>query len=489
MMKSGKLLTTALSGCLALSIVFAPAASAADSVQNASPAANSTQAVSDTEIINEIMEYLENYNLSGVDRETLIRGAIDGMVNTLDDPYSQYFDSEEAAEFGHQVDLEYVGIGVRMMYTAKELYIEEVMPGSPAEQAGIKRGDTILKINGVPIEKTEGDELSGTEGTKVTLLILRNGVSKSYVVTRKAIASTSVTGKMVGQKVAYIAIEGFTQTADEEFSSALANMRAAGMKSLVLDLRDNTGGYMDSAYNIASEFMDKGIMMYTSDQSGALNPVAITDGSKIGVPVVILTNEYSASASEALTGALRDNKLATVVGTRSFGKARIQSLITVSAGGELKLTTQKYLTPNKEDFNHIGLAPDIEVQGKAAQLITALQIAGLTGISVSGDNHILDVNGNPFAGNVGLVKQGTKTYASARVLAALIESDLTWDAKNKKVLVTTGAGQTSGFSIASKDALSKDNETFIELSAFKKKFPALVWSYNATQNQLKLSVK
>ncbi|MBW4080924.1 S41 family peptidase [Paenibacillus sp. S150] len=480
-MKTGKIIGTVLSGCLALSIVFAPAASAETTAQN--------EAASRLDLINEVMNYLETYNLTGVDQDTLIRGAIDGMVNTLDDPYSMYFDSEEAAEFEHQVDLEYVGIGIKLMYTSKELYIEEVIPASPAEQAGLKRGDVILKINGVAIEDTEGDELSGTAGTKVTLLISRNGVNKTYSVTRNEIASASVTGKIVGSSIAYISINGFTQTADEEFTAVLDKLRTAGMKSMVLDLRDNTGGYMESAYNIAAKFIASGIMMYTSDQSGTLTPIAITDGSKIGVPVVVLTNEYTASASEALTGALRDNKLATIVGTRTYGKARIQSLLPMSNGDMLKLTTQKYLTPNKEDFNHIGLTPDITVQGYTAQLITALQIAGLNGISAAGDNHILDINGVPFAGNVGLLKQGDKIYASAKVLAALTESELTWDSKNKKVLITAGDGTLSGFTLASKDAVISDDETYIELNAFKKKFPAFTWSYNSTLNQLKLSVK
>ncbi|QQZ61800.1 PDZ domain-containing protein [Paenibacillus sonchi] len=487
-MKSSKVITAALSGYLAVSLILAPAALAADSSQ-AVPGTDQAQAAASTDRINEIMQYLEQYNVEGIDQDTLIRGAIDGMVNTLNDPYSQYFDKDEAAAFSHAVDLEYVGIGIRMVYTAKELYIEEVVAGSPAEQAGLKRGDIILKINGVKIQDTKGDELSGTAGTKVSLLVSRKGVLKTFSVKRSEMASTSVTSKMLGQNIAYISIGGFTQNADEEFTTALDKMRAGGMKSLVLDLRDNTGGYMDSAYNIASQFMDKGIMMYTSDQSGALTPVTITDGSKIGVPVVVLTNEYTASASEALTGALHDNKLATVVGTRSFGKARIQSLIPVSDGAELKLTTQKYLTPSKEDFNHIGLTPDIEVQGKTAQLITALQIAGMNRITASGDNHILDVNGSPFAGNVGLIKQGNTIYASSRVLAALLESEVSWDAKNKKVLVTNGTGKVSGFALASKEALSQNNETFIDVKAFQQKFPSLVWSYNTAQNLLKLSVK
>lgn len=478
-MKFSKLTTALLSSTLALSIVFAPLASAADTAP----------ASTDTDIINEVMSYLEKYNLSGVDKETLVRAAIDGMVYSLDDPYSQYFDAKESEDFIHQVDLEYVGIGIKLQYTGEELYIEEVVPKSPAESAGLKRGDTILKINGTSIDDMEGDELSGASGTSVTLLIQRNGVTKSFTVTRNEIASDSVTGSIIGPNIAYITISGFSATSDEEFTAVLKKMRDAGMKSMVLDLRDNPGGYMDSAFNIASQFIDKGIMMYTSDKSGVLSPVVITAGSKIDVPVVILTNENTASASEALTGALHDNKLATVVGTKSYGKARIQSLLEMSNGDTLKLTTQKYLTPSKEDFNHIGLTPDIEVQGSASQLITALQLAGMTSIEASGDNHILNINGAPFAGNVGLVKRGNTIYASSRVLAAMVQGDVSWDSKNKKVLITTGAGKILGFSMASKEAITQNNETYVQLDSFKKKFPTFVWSYNTAQNLLKLSVK
>ncbi|MCL6603862.1 MAG: S41 family peptidase [Paenibacillus sp.] len=478
-MKFSKLTTALLSSCLALSIVYTPVASAADSV----PAAT------ESELIQEVMDIVEAYNLTEVDKSALIRAAIDGMVNSLDDPYSQYFDKEETEEFMHQVDLEYVGIGIKMQYIGKELYIEEVLPSSPAEKAGLKRGDTIVKINGVPLNDLIGDELAGTAGTKVTLLVQRNGVTKSFSVIRKDIATSSVTGKMMGSKIAYITISGFSASSDEEFAAVLKKMREAGMKSMVLDLRDNLGGYMDAALNIASQFIDKGIMMYTSDQSGVLTPVVITEGSKINVPVVVLTNEFTASASEALTGALRDNKLATIVGTRSFGKARIQSLLPISNGDSLKLTTALYLTPNKEDFNHIGLSPDLEVQGKTAQLITAFQVAGMTTLEASGDNHILNINGTPFTGNVGLIKRGNSIYASSRVLAAMVQSEVSWDFKNKKVLITNGAGKTVGFTMSTKEAISQNDETYIRLDSFSKKLPALVWSYNASQNQLKLSVK
>ncbi|AHV98868.1 S41 family peptidase [Paenibacillus sabinae] len=479
-----KKLTAAAAGtCLALSLVLSPAAMAADSTQA------SGQAAPDTDLIHEVMQYIEDYNLTGADKDALIRAAIDGMVESLNDPYTQYFSKDESKELQSQLALDYVGIGVQLVYSGNELYIEQIMPGSPAESAGLKRGDTILKINGVKISELESDTLSGKAGTKVTLLIQRGGVSKIYSVKRGEIEYPSVTGKIIGPQIAYIELNGFTEDSDEEFAAVLQKMRASGMKSMVLDLRNNGGGYMDTAYNIASQFIDKGIMMYTADNSGVLTPVTITNGSKIDVPVIILTNEYTASASEALTGALHDNDLATVVGTKSYGKARIQSLMELSDGGLLKLTTERYLTPDKVDFNHIGLTPDIEVKDDAAQIITALRLAGMKSIEAAGDNHILDVNGSAFSGNVGLVKQGGRVYASSRVLTALVNGTLTWDAKNKKVIVASGSGKTFGFSVSSKEALSRNGETFIALNTFTKKFPAVIWSINQAQNRLTITVK
>ncbi|MNB73132.1 putative CtpA-like serine protease [compost metagenome] len=483
-----KKFTAAAAGSfLALSLVFSPAALAADSTQTT--AQTTAQSASSTDLINEVMQYVESYNLTGADKDALIRAAVDGMVESLNDPYSEYFSTEEAKELQSELALDYVGIGVQLVYSGSELYIESVMAGSPAEKAGVKRGDTLLKIDGVKIEDLQSDTLSGKAGTNVTLTIKRSSTVKNVVVTRSELDYPSVTGQILGSGIAYISLNGFTEDADEEFTSVLSKMRAGGMKSMILDLRNNGGGYMDSAYNIASQFIDKGIMMYTADNTGTLTPVTITNGTKMNVPVVILTNEYTASASEALTGALHDNHLATVVGVKTYGKARIQSLFNLSDGGLLKLTTERYLTPDKVDFNHIGLTPDIEVKGDAAQIITALQLAGSKSIEAAGDNHILDVNGKAFSGNVGLVKQGNTVYASARVLAALVEADLTWDSKNKKAVVTTGAGKAYGFSIASKEALYQNDETLISLDAFKKKFPALVYKYDTAQNRLTLSVK
>lgn len=479
-----KMRGSALLTCtLALSLFLSPAASAAEDQSAGS------QSAANSDIINEIMQYVEMYNITGVDKEMLIRGAIDGMVQTLDDPYSEYMSKEEAEYFQHMVDLQYVGIGVRLQVTAQEVYIEEVLPGSPAQAAGARRGDVLNKINGVPIAETRGDELDGKPGTKLSLQVLRAGAPKTLSIIRKEVAYPAVSSKIVGPKIGYIALSSFSENAGKEFETALAKLRGEGMKSLVLDLRDNTGGYMEAAYQIASQFIKKGVMMYTADQSGALTPVVISGGKSVGVPVVVLANENSASASEALIGALRDNKLATIVGTRTFGKARIQSLLTLSNGGTLKLTTERYLTPSKEDFNHIGLSPDVQVKDKTAQLITALKLAGMTDITAAGDSRVLDINGSPFAGNVGLLKKNNSYYASAKVLAALVEGNVAWDAKNHKVIVTAGTGKTAGFPLSSKEGLTQNGETYIRLDVFSKQFPTLKWTYSAGTNRVSLSSK
>lgn len=479
MIKIRKWTTAMLSASLALALAFTPVAGA--------PKAFAAAEASDTAAIQEVLDYLEAYYVEGTDRSELIRAAIDGMVYSLGDPYSAYFDSDEAAAFGHELELEFVGIGATLSFADDELYIAEVLPGSPAQQAGLKRGDAILKINGMPLDDLTGDELDGAPGTSVTLHISRNGKISTVKVTLREITYPSVTGKLLGSKVGYISLNGFTEHSAAEFETKLQALRKAGMQSMVLDLRDNGGGYMQAAYDIAAQFMSKGVMMYTSDATGALSPVIVTGGRDIGMPVVILANDYTASASEALTGALQDNGIATVVGTRTYGKARVQNLIELSDGSLLKLTTERVLTPAKTDFNYVGLVPDFAVQDPTAQLIVGLQLAGLEQIVLSGDKRVLDVNGSPFNGNVGLLKQGNRIYASAKILAALTETELKWDAAGRQAVFTTGAGQRLAFTVASKDAVISGNVTYIDLNAFKKQVPALQWNYNQATGQLKLA--
>lgn len=470
---------------LALSLLLLPASALAADSQVTSTEASQT---SDTQLIQEVLDYINQYNVSGVTKEQLIRGALEGMIYELDDPYTEYFTADDLKKFQDSINQDYVGIGVTLYAENNKLIVDSVISGSPAEIGGIKAGDIITRVNGQAVTGTEGAaSLAGEIGTKVTVTVQRSGKSQSFSITRAEVYIPSVEASISNSKVGYIKLSSFSETADEEFAELIMTLQAAGMKSLVLDLRDNGGGYIETATNITKQLMDKGILMYTQDQGGQLVPQTITGGVKLGIPVVIITNENSASASEILTGALHDNKLATTVGTTTFGKARIQNVVSLSNGDALKLTTQKYLTPNRLDFNKIGLKPDFEVLNSTAQLITAFSLAGMKSMKVTGDSHSLMLNGDSFTGYLSSIQKGNSIYVPSRVLSALVQGEVVWNAKEKKIIVTDNAGHRNGFTVSGNQVVFQNGESFIEIHQFVKKYPALKWSYS--QNKLTLSIQ
>lgn len=443
--------------------------------------ADATTEASDLEALQEVLYYLETYNIEGVQRQELLDNAIRGMVYTLEDPYSDYFTKDELQSFEDGVNQEFVGIGVTLRYTEDKLFVTDVLKNSPAAQAGLLPGDIIVKVDGLPITSSEDIlRIQGEENTQVKITVDRAGQSLVYPITRAHFSLPSVTGTIVPySKVGYIAISSFSTTADEEFAEELARQRAEGIGALVLDLRDNLGGYVDSAANIAKHFMDDQVLMYIADQSDELEPVVIEEGQPIGMPVVVLTNGLTASASEILTGALRDNDIATVVGEQTYGKARIQNVFTLSNGSSLKLTVQAYFTPHLEDFNHVGLKPDIEVEHNAvAQLVTGFYEAGVRRIDISGGPASLSLNGIAFPGYIDVLQDGDKVYAPSRLLAALVKGTPAWTASNQKLTITDKGGIQAGFAAATQAVKLAEGESYLELHEFTKKYPHIRWSYD-----------
>lgn len=450
---------------------------------------SSEETSAELQTLQEVLNYLETYNIEGVERKEFLDNAIRGMVYSLDDPYSDYYSKEELQDFEAGVNQEFVGIGVTLRFYNDKLYVTDVLPNSPASKAGLLAGDVITKVDALPVTSSEDvARIQGEENTQVKITVNRSGQALVYPITRAHFSLPSVTGKVVpSSKVGYIAISSFSDTADEEFAEQLASLRQEGIGALVLDLRDNLGGYVESAANIAKHFIKNGILMYTADQSGELQPVEITGGEDIGMPVVVLTNGLTASASEILTGALRDNGIAKVVGAQTYGKARIQNVFSLSNGSSLKLTVQAYLTPKKLDFNHIGLKPDIEVTNDAAaQLITGMYEAGVRRVSVKGGPASLSINGTAFPGYIDVIQSGKQIYAPSRLLSSLIQGKPVWTSSNGKLTITDPLGKQTGFTLAAKTAKLVDGESYLELHEFQKKYPKLAWSYQ--RGMLNLSV-
>lgn len=489
-MKLKKLTNVLLAPLLAVPMLLSPITAHGAGVTVYLNEAGSAQESSELDALLEVLDYLDAYNIEGVDRELFLENAIRGMVYTLDDPYSDYFSAEELEEFEGSLNQEYVGIGVTLRFTNNNLTVTQALPGSPALAAGIQQGDIISKVDGVKVTGIEDIyRIQGIEGTKVALDILRDTKPMTITITRGHFTVPAVTGKYFSEsKVGYIALSSFTEQSDKQFAAELGMLRKAGMESLVLDLRDNSGGYVSAAINIAENFIEQGTVMYISGQDGKLEPITIEDGQSLGLPVIILTNEMTASASEILTGALQDNHIATVVGTTTYGKARIQNLFPLSNGSSLKLTVQKYLTPNRKDFNHVGLTPDYEVKNNAAaQLVSALQLAGMQALELKGSSSSLIVNGISVNGYMDIVQSGDNLYVPSRVLNAIVDGEVAWNSKQQQLTITPKLGGSAGFTVSNQGIKIIDNETYVEIHQFQKKFPRLKWSYQ--QGTITLSYK
>jgi len=303
-----------------------------------------------------------------VKSKTLIDGAINGMVEALNDPYSDYMTKDEASEFHDTISSSFEGIGAEV--EEKDGYIVIVSPikGSPAEKAGLKPNDKILAVNGKSVHGMSANEavmlIRGKKGSKVTLTIQRAGSKdeSKVTITRDTIPVNTVYPKMLKNGVAHIQITTFSDGTYKEFTSAINKMKKQGMKSLIIDVRQNPGGLLDQAIKISNLFVPEGkTILQTEDRNGTRQKYVAEDGTKITVPTVVLIDGGSASASEILASALHESAGIPLVGEKSFGKGTVQTATDFSDGSNLKFTVQKWLTPNGNWIHKKGIQPDYKV--------------------------------------------------------------------------------------------------------------------------------
>lgn len=321
--------------------------------------------------LNVIRTEIEKYYLNSdeIEDSELVDAALKGYVAGLGDEYTELMTAKEYEDLEQELS-EYVGIGI---YVGQSLNGEAVILApvgdeSPAFKAGIKEYDVIVKVNGEDVTGLELDEVTnkikGKEGTKVKITVDRDGEEKEFEVERKSIKVSEIKYEMLDNNIGYIDFDSFTETAHTEFANAYKELKKQGAKKLIIDLRDNTGGYVETAEAILDMFLNKGETEYiTVDNKG--NEVTTTaKGNKvIDMPVVLLTNEYTASASEIMSGCLKDHGLVTIVGTKTYGKGVIQSVLPIlDKSAYLKVTTMKYMTPNKNEINKVGIEPDKVVE-------------------------------------------------------------------------------------------------------------------------------
>lgn len=311
------------------------------------------------------MNFIELQYVQDVDKDKLIDGAISGMVRSLGDPHSVYLEPKIYSQLKADTSGTFGGIGVYMNFKDNGVQILNVIPDGPGDRVGLKAGDSILAVNSEPVSEIDYGEVAlkirGEVGTPVDLLIHREGEEdKTYTITREIIKVQTVASKMLDDKLGYLRISNFSENTGKEFKTALTELESANMKGLILDMRQNPGGVVTSCVEVAREIVPKGPIVSVIQRDGT-KEVYMSDLEQTKFPIVVLLDQNSASAAELLSGALQDTKAAVVVGTKSYGKGSIQTLIPMLHDDGLKLTIAKYYTPNGRSIDGVGIVPDVEV--------------------------------------------------------------------------------------------------------------------------------
>ena len=313
---------------------------------------------------------IQKYFWQEVDEETLEDGLYKGLLEALDDPYSEYYTKEELLELQADTEGIYYGIGAYISEDVEAGYVQisGIMKGSPAEESDLMQDDYIYKVDGEDMQGQESSyvvsKIKGEEGTFVTLTVIREGAAQplDIKVERRRIESPTVEYEMLDNDMAYIQIVEFDLVTTGQFEEAYSQAKADGMKGLIIDLRSNPGGNLSTVCDIARMILPKGLIVYTEDKYGKREEYTCNGENRIEVPLVVLTNGYSASASEILAGAVKDYGIGKLVGTTTFGKGIVQKVIDLTDGSAIKLTVSSYFTPSGKNIHGIGIEPDVEVE-------------------------------------------------------------------------------------------------------------------------------
>ncbi len=304
-----------------------------------------------------------------IDEQKLKDGAIEGYVKGLEDKYTEYIPKQELKEFTENITGSFVGVGIYMIADeeSQKIVVYYPIPESPAEKAGIKSGDVILRVDGKEYGYEDfdviADNIKGEEGTKVNIVIERDGKEQEFEITREKVETNPISSKILKENIGYINLPSFDTDSSKKLKEKIDDLISKGAKSLILDLRNNGGGIVDESTDIADLFLEKGkIIMTTKDNKDKEEVTKSKTKKEYDMPLILLTNENTASASEILTAALKDNERAKVIGTKTYGKGVIQTVLTLSDGSGLKITTAEYFTPNGTEINEKGIKPNIEVK-------------------------------------------------------------------------------------------------------------------------------
>lgn len=386
------------------------------------------------EIFANVLSILQENYIDEIDADKTIEGAISGMLRSLD-PHSSYLTADDFNELQDETRGNFSGIGIEVTVRDGILTIISPIEGTPAQKAGLKAKDLIVKINGENTKDMPSMDavklLRGTKGSEVTISIYREGWNKlkEFTIVRDTISLHSIKGLFLEPGFAYARISSFQGKTTKDLKDLLENLKKkAPIKGLILDLRNNPGGLLDQAISVSDLFLEKGLVVYTKGRIPEQNMTfqAHANNGKDMYPLVILVNEGSASASEIVAGAIQDHKRGVIVGTTTFGKGSVQTILPMPGGSGLRLTTARYYTPNGRSIQATGIVPDVEVP-RIPYMEKEKKKPVLPGFLREADlkNHILNNDGNPAKKEGGVLKKDglQRTPEELRSVAKRLKKD------------------------------------------------------------------
>lgn len=326
--------------------------------------------------IQEVIGVIQGSYVKNKTTSELVKGAIEGIIDSLDDPYTRYLSPDSYKEFQVHTKGYFYGVGIEIGMKDKKLTVIAPVKDTPAEKAGIKAEDQITAIDGKSTKDMSLQDavnmIRGKKGTKVELTIARNGQKKplKFSITRDKITMPNISSKMLDKQIGYIHLHSFTEDAGKDVKETANKLKADGAKGIILDLRFNPGGLLDQSVDVASVFVESGVVVKVKTKSGRTKTFKAKGEADSSTPLVVLVNKGSASASEIVAGAIKDHNRGIVVGENTFGKGSVQSIIPLSDGSAVVITTDVYQTPSGKTINKKGITPNVKVKMKNGKLLT-----------------------------------------------------------------------------------------------------------------------
>ncbi|MBC2721737.1 S41 family peptidase [Desulfosporosinus sp.] len=331
------------------------------------------------DVLPEIRSLLRTQYVEVVSKEILNAPTIEEMLERLGDPHTMYFTPEQYQDFLETIDMSFTGIGIHIEMLAEGVKVLSVIAGSPAEEVGLKPGDVIIRADGLSLAGLSSEEavslLRGLEGSTVQLHVKRGTETQDLQVTRRAVNEPTVTGQVLSEHIGYLDLNSFGNDTPEEFKTLVDQLKDQNVDSWIVDLRDNGGGYLSSALDLAGFFIGPDVAVQIKDRTGILYPYKVRDpGWIMDQRIIVLINENSASASEILAAAVKDHDKAALVGTTTYGKGTVQSMFPLENGGVLKMTVDHFYSPEGHEIDKVGVSPNVTIQHSDALKAAVLML-------------------------------------------------------------------------------------------------------------------